>query len=100
MLSVREHFRNRERETGEPRVFVNRRGRGRVVPDARRPVPAADRDRLIGALDAEMRRRLPAPDRLLLGPDVLDVALPLSGRATAAGLGVLPRGSLSARTPS
>ncbi|MER7488681.1 TerD family protein [Streptomyces sp. NPDC126497] len=96
VLSVREHFQNRERETGEPRIFVNRRGRGRAAPDARRPVPAADRDRLIAALDAETRRRLPAPGRLLLDPDVLDVALPLSGRATAAGLGVLPRGSLSA----
>ncbi|MFF9753125.1 hypothetical protein C1708_06685 [Streptomyces sp. DH-12] len=96
VLSVREHFQNRERETGEPRIFVSRRGHGWAAPDARRPVPAADRDRLVAALDAEMRRRLPAPGRLLLDPDVLDVALPLSGRAAAAGLGVLPRGSVSA----
>ncbi|MFD7812925.1 TerD family protein [Streptomyces sp. NPDC059785] len=96
VLSVREHFHNRQRETAAPRVFVNRWGRGWVTSDARRPVPAADRDRLIAALDAELRRRLPAPGRLLVDPDVLDVALPLSGRATTAGLGVLPRGSLSA----
>lgn len=96
VLSVREHFHNRERETDAPRIFVNRRGRGWVTPDYRPTIPAADRDRLIAALDAEMHRRLPAPGRLLLDPDVLDVALPLSGRATAAGLGVLPRGSVSA----
>ncbi|MFD6327714.1 hypothetical protein ACFWOL_33975 [Streptomyces sp. NPDC058442] len=96
VLSVREHFQNRERATGAPRLFVNRRGRGWAAPDTRPPVPAADRDRLTAALDAELRRRLPAPGRLLLDPDVLGVALPLSGRATAAGLGVLPRGSLSA----
>ncbi|MCK8438482.1 TerD family protein [Streptomyces sp. D2-8] len=96
VLSVREHFQNRERVSDQPRIFVNRRGHGWVTPDARPPVPAADRDRLITALDAEMRRRLPAPRRLLLDPDVLDVALPLSGRASAAGLGVLPRGSISA----
>ncbi|GHE42409.1 hypothetical protein GCM10018771_23600 [Streptomyces cellulosae] len=96
VLSVREHFHNRERQTGEPRIFVNRRGRGWAAPDARRPVPAADRDRLVAALDAEMRRRLPAPGRLLVDPDVLDVALPLSGKAAGAGLGVLPRGSVSA----
>jgi stress response protein SCP2 len=47
-------------------------------------------------LDDATRRRLPSPERLLIDPDVLDVALPLSGKATAAGLGVLPRGSLSA----
>lgn len=96
VLSVREHFHNRERESDEARVFVNRRGRAWVSADYRPPVPAPDRDRLIAALDAEMRRRLPAPGRLLIDPDVLDVALPLSGRATAAGLGVLPRGSVSA----
>jgi stress response protein SCP2 len=96
VLSVREHFQNRERASAQPRIFVNRRGRGWVTPDARPPVPAADRDHLVTALDAEMRRRLPAPGRLLLDPEVLDVALPLSGRATAAGLGVLPRGSTSA----
>ncbi|MET9503915.1 TerD family protein [Streptomyces sp. NPDC006622] len=96
VLSVREHFHNRERESDQPRIFVNRRGRGWVTPDVRPPVPAADRERLIAALDAELRRRLPTPGRLLLDPDILDVALPLSGRATAAGLGVLPRGSVSA----
>ncbi|MEU2156419.1 hypothetical protein ABZ532_15600 [Streptomyces sp. NPDC019396] len=96
LLSVREHLHNRARESDEPRIFVNRRGRAWVTPDVRPPVPAADRDRLISALDAQMRRRLPAPGRLLLDPDVLDVALPLSGRATAPGLGVLPRGSTSA----
>ncbi|MFI0238046.1 hypothetical protein [Streptomyces sp. NPDC016845] len=95
VLAVREHLHNRQRETGEHRVFVNRRGRAWVAPDARRPVPAADRDRLIAALDAELRRRLPTPAHLLLDPDILDVALPLSGKAAAAGLGVLPRGSVS-----
>ncbi|MEW2179201.1 hypothetical protein AB0890_23065 [Streptomyces sp. NPDC005406] len=96
VLSVREHFQNRTGETDAPRIFVNRRGGGWVAPDFRPPVPAADRDRLIAALDAEIRRRLPAPGRLLVDPAVFDVALPLSGRASAGGLGVLPRGSVSA----
>ncbi|MBP5872071.1 MULTISPECIES: hypothetical protein [Streptomyces] len=96
VLSVREHFHNRERESDRPRIFVNRRGRAWVTRDRRRPVPAADRDGLIAALDAEIRRRLPVAGRLLIDPDIVDVALPLSGRATSAGLGVLPRGSVSA----
>jgi hypothetical protein len=98
LLSVREHLHNRtekhEDDDGR-RVFVNRLGRAWVTDDTRAPVPTAERDRLIAALDAELRRRLPAPGHLLIDPDVLDVALPLSGRATTAGLGVLPRGSLS-----
>ncbi|MGW3496000.1 hypothetical protein [Streptomyces sp. NPDC001020] len=95
VLSVREHLHNRARETGERRVFVNRLGRAWVTDDARPPVPAPERKRLIAALDAELRRRLPAAGHLLIDPDVLDVALPLSGKATASGLGVLPRGSMS-----
>ncbi|MFH0517608.1 TerD family protein [Streptomyces sp. M41] len=95
VLSVREHLHNRAEDTGERRVFVNRLGRAWVMEDDRPPVPAAERDRLVAALDAELRRRLPAPGRLLIDPDVLDVALPLSGKAVSSGLGVLPRGSVS-----
>lgn len=95
VLSVREHLANRAQDTGERRVFVNRLGRAWVTEDDRPPVLPPERERLIAALDAEIRRRLPAPGHLLIDPDVLDVALPLSGRASAAGLGVLPRGSLS-----
>ncbi|MFJ9646313.1 hypothetical protein [Streptomyces sp. NPDC101206] len=95
LLSVREHFHNRTQEAARRRVFVNRGGRAWVGPDTRPPVPEPDVKRLVAALDAETRRRLPEAGHLLVDPAVLDVALPLSGKATAAGLGVLPRGSLS-----
>ncbi|CAL9332514.1 hypothetical protein [Streptomyces sp. enrichment culture] len=96
LLSVVEHLRNRARRTGAQRVFVNRLGRGHVADDTRRPVPDAVRERLLALLDAELRRRVGGAGRVLVDPDVLDVALPLSGRASTAGLGVLPRGSVSA----
>ncbi|MFD0373408.1 hypothetical protein [Streptomyces sp. NPDC127114] len=81
---------------GEPRrVFVNRSGGAWVTEDVRGPLPSAVRERLVALLDAETRRRLTVPERLLVDPAVLDVALPLSGRAASAGLGVLPRGSVS-----
>ncbi len=95
VLSVREYLHNRAEETGRKRVFINRGGRAHVTDDARRAVPEDERKRLIAVLDAETARRLPSPERLLVDPEVLGVALPLSGRATAAGLGVLPRGSVS-----
>ncbi|MEV4427432.1 hypothetical protein ACIGN6_17015 [Streptomyces sp. NPDC053792] len=95
VLSLREHVQNRAGTTGDRRVFVNRVGAAWVTPDTREPLPPAVRERLCAVLDAETRRRLPAPGHLLVDPAVLDVALPLSGRATAAGLGVLPRGSVS-----
>ncbi|POX49879.1 hypothetical protein C3489_23580 [Streptomyces sp. Ru71] len=95
LLSVAEHLRNRAWATGERRVFVGRTGRAWVTEDTRPPVLPPERERLIAVVDAEMRRRLPDTAHVLVDPDVLDVALPLSGRATTAGLGVLPRGSLS-----
>ncbi|MFI8434533.1 TerD family protein [Streptomyces sp. NPDC079020] len=95
LLSVREHFHNRVREAGDRRVFVNGLARAWVTADTRPPVPPSERERLTAVLDAETRSRLPEPEHLLIDPGILDVALPLSGRATASGLGVLPRGSLS-----
>ncbi|MGC0342905.1 hypothetical protein [Streptomyces sp. SLBN-8D4] len=95
VLSVREYLQNRADETGRKRVFVNRAGRAHVADDTRGVVPQAERGRLIAVLDAEIGRRLPSPERVLVDPEVLGVALPLSGRATSAGLGVLPRGSVS-----
>ncbi|MEU9476122.1 hypothetical protein [Streptomyces sp. NPDC048191] len=95
LLSVREHLHNRGEETGERRVFVNRLGRAWVTDDTRPPVPASERTRLVAAIDAELRGRLATAEHLLIDPDVLDVALPLSGKATTSGLGVLPRGSVS-----
>ncbi|MEV6331034.1 hypothetical protein [Streptomyces sp. NPDC051909] len=103
VLSLREHAQNRTgrirtgvAEAGAPRrVFVNRSGGAWVTEDTRGPLPEAVRDRLTALLDAEIRRRITVPERLLVDPEALAVALPLSGRAAAAGLGTLPRGSVS-----
>ncbi|MFT2019321.1 hypothetical protein ACMA1D_26265 [Streptomyces sp. 796.1] len=95
LLSVREHLGNRSGDARHGRLFVNRFGGAWAAPDRRRALPDAVRSRLIATLDAETRRRLPTPGHLLVDPEVLDVTLPLSGRASAAGLGVLPRGSRS-----
>ncbi|WP_037559605.1 TerD family protein [Spirillospora albida] len=95
LLSVREHLLNRESGAAQ-RVFANRLGRGWCGPDTRAPLEPEVIGRLASLIDAEVRRRLPPMGRLLIDPDVLDVALPLSGKAAGDGLGVLPRGS---RTP-
>ncbi|CAL9634661.1 hypothetical protein [Streptomyces sp. enrichment culture] len=95
LLSVREHLHNRGAGSDRRRVFVNRAGGGWVADDTRAPLPDRERTELIAALDAETARRLPDPGHLLVDPEMLDVALPLSGRAAPSGLGVLPRGSVS-----
>ncbi|MFB9197646.1 hypothetical protein ACFFWA_32290 [Actinomadura verrucosospora] len=95
LLSVREHLLNRAGEPGRTRLFANRLGRGAAVPDTRPPLEPDAAERLAAMLEDEIRGRLPAVGRLVVDPDVLDVALPLSGKAAGKGLGVLPRGSVT-----
>ncbi|MFE5792573.1 hypothetical protein ACFQ8C_08340 [Streptomyces sp. NPDC056503] len=96
VLSVREHLQNRHDASGAARrLFVNRDGSAWVTADTRRDLPRDVQRRLLALLDGETRRRLPATGRLLVDPGILDVALPLGGRASSGGFGVLPRGSVS-----
>ncbi|MFI6867899.1 TerD family protein [Nocardia sp. NPDC050406] len=94
VLSLREHVENR-RGPRRRRVFANRSGRGRVVPDTRPAIDAAVLERLRSLLDDEVRRRLSVTGPVVVDPDILGVALPLSGKATGHGFGMLPRGSVS-----
>ncbi|MFD4372990.1 hypothetical protein [Streptomyces sp. NPDC058486] len=97
VLSVWEHLLNRHDRSGAPRrLFVNRNGSAWVTADTRQDLPRDVQRRLLALLDGETRRRLPAAGRVLVDPGILDVALPLSGRASSGGFGVLPRGSVSA----
>jgi hypothetical protein len=101
LLSVREHFHNRgvEDKAGLPRIFANRQGRAWVAPEARTAIdPGARRD-LLAMLDEQVAARLPHTGRLVIDPAVAGVALPLTGKPAAPGLGVMPRGSVSAVTP-
>ncbi|MFL6120864.1 hypothetical protein, partial [Actinophytocola sp.] len=93
LCSLREHVGNRLTPASS-RMYVNRSRRAWVGPDTRPPLPAELVAGLSSLLDAEIGARLPEPQRpLLVDPEVLDVALPLSGKAAEGGFAVLPRGS-------
>ncbi|MBF9131245.1 hypothetical protein I0C86_20100 [Plantactinospora sp. S1510] len=93
LCSLREHVGNRL-TPASVRMYASRSRRAWVGPDERPPLPAGLVAELSSLLDAEISARLPEPGRpLVVDPQVLDVALPLSGRATEGGFGVLPRGS-------
>ena len=94
LCSVREHLANRA-EPDAARAFTTRSRRAWVTDDTRRPLPREVIARACALIDAELARRLPAVERLVVDPEVLDVALPLSGKATEDGFAVLPRGSRS-----
>ncbi|MFC4039540.1 hypothetical protein ACFO1B_14005 [Dactylosporangium siamense] len=93
LCSLREHVGNRL-TPASARLYANRSRRAWVGADERPPLPAELIAELSARLDAEIGARLPDPQRpLLVDPDVLDVALPLSGKAAEGGFAVLPRGS-------
>jgi hypothetical protein len=93
LCSLREHLGNRL-APASARMYASRSRSAWVGPDERPSLPAELVDELSSLLDAEIAARLPEFDRpLLVDPDVLDVALPLSGKAAEGGFAVLPRGS-------
>lgn len=95
LLSLREHLDNRAGRPGQGRVLANRFGRGKVLPDTRPRLDADLAAQVSRLLDDEVLRRLPETGHLVVDRNVLDVALPLSGKAAGDGLGVLPRGTVS-----
>ncbi len=93
LCSLREHVDNRL-TPASVRMYVGRSRRAWVGPDERPSLPAGLVAELSSLLDAEISARLPQSQRpLVVDPDVLDVALPLSGKAAEGGFAVLPRGS-------
>ncbi len=96
LLSLREHVDNRL-SPASARMYASRSRTAWVGRDERPPLPAELVAELAALLDAEISARLPAPARrLVVDPEVLDVALPLSGKAAEGGFAVLPRGSRAA----
>ncbi|HTJ33286.1 MAG TPA: hypothetical protein VL738_08645 [Dactylosporangium sp.] len=93
LCSLREHVENRL-TPASARMYANRARRAWVGPDERPPLPPGLVAELSALLDAQISARLPELDRpLVVDPEVLDVALPLSGKAAEGGFAVLPRGS-------
>lgn len=93
LCSLREHVGNRL-TPARVRMYASRSRRAFVGPDERPPLPADLVADLSARLDAEIDARLPEfAHPVLVDPDVLDVALPLSGKAAEGGFAVLPRGS-------
>jgi hypothetical protein len=93
LCSLREHIANRL-APASARIYPSRSRRAWVGPDRRPPLPAALVADLSSLLDAEIAGRLREFDHpVLVDPNVLDVALPLSGKASEGGFAVLPRGS-------
>src|SRR5262249_7888942 len=99
ILSVREHLQNRlekgETERGAAsRIFANSKGKAWVEPDRRPPLPGDLVGKLFGIFDAEVLRRLPEIERLVVNSEAFGLAVPLSDKSKSEGFGVMPRGSV------
>jgi hypothetical protein len=94
LLSVREHLQNRLTATVPARIFANRKGRMRTVPDTRDRLPADTVRDILALIDGEITARLP-DGPVIIDPAILGAALPLSGKPLPAGLGIFPRGSVT-----
>lgn len=93
VLGLREHLGNRRVATGS-RFAVNKAGKGWAMPDERTPLKGLLVDRVTEVLDRALARRLPAVNTLIVEPEMMGLALPLSEKKKPRGHGVLPRGSV------
>jgi stress response protein SCP2 len=94
IMSAREHFQNRLIEWETPhRVFANSKGKAWVTPDARTPLSQDLVEKLFDIFDAELLRRLPDIEHLVVNREVLGLALPLSDKNKSGGFAIMPRGS-------
>jgi len=94
ILSVCEHLQNRIAEREAPsRIFANSQGKAWVAPDSRTAIEQGTIERLFDIFDAELLRRLPNVERLIVNREVSSLALPLSDKNKASGFAIMPRGS-------
>lgn len=94
LLSLREHLLNRQ-DSDPFRLFPNKSGRAWVVEgDEREPLDPEVVAMLVGVIDWQMLQRLPSGAFVVVDPLALRLAIPLSGKANEAGMGVVNRGSM------
>lgn len=90
-IGLRQYLGNR-RERKTNRLFINKRGTGKVVADEQPVLGSFIVDPILAVIDKEIASRLEDGD-YIVDRNILNVALPLSNRQAGSGLGVLPRGS-------
>ncbi len=94
LLSIYQHIQNRLEGVNNTRIFVNREGKGYVMPDKRNDIKVASSKKILKLIEVEIFNRVPEVDNLVVDPSVEGVAVPLSEKSKSDGLGVLPRGSI------
>lgn len=94
VVGLRQYLENRNKDK-DTRVFVNRKGTGKVVENKQTKLDTAILNPVVRALDEEVVNRLPKAT-YIFNRDVLGVALPLSNKMTNSGFNVLSRGSVDA----
>ena len=92
LLSLREHLENR-RQMQEQRIFTNSKGRAWVTAEERAPLKESLLIACINLLDRAIEERLPIVDHLLVQPEMLQVAIPLSNKNMSSGFSIMPKGS-------
>lgn len=91
LVSLRQYLNNRT-EQKVNRLFINKKGTGKVVPDEQPTLSDESLFPINKVIDEEVQRRLPEGN-YLVNKDILKVALPLSNRQTNEGFATMPRGS-------
>ena len=93
LLGLRQYLNNRT-DQKTYRVFINRKGTGKVVEDNQPILGSELLTPINGLIDQEITNRLPE-STFVVDRNLLSVSLPLSNKLTNDGFGVMPRGSMA-----
>lgn len=92
LIGLRQYLDNRV-EPKTNRIFMNRKGTGRVEKDTQPLLSELVVNPVREIIDKEVAGRLEG-GVYIVNRDILNVALPLSNKATNSGYGIMPRGSV------
>src|SRR5258708_3443919 len=93
LLSLCEHLQNRGTQQAS-RIFPNKKGTAWVTSNSLKPLEARTVKKFVAVFEQELLRRLPPLQHLVVDPEMLQVAVPLSDKNKADGFAIMPRGSM------
>jgi len=92
LISLRQYLFNRH-EQKSLRLFINRKGTGKVVKDEQPVLPRGLTTPISDLIDTEIQSRFKA-GTYIVDEDILTAAIPLSNKMTGTGFGIVPRGTV------
>jgi stress response protein SCP2 len=93
LLSLEQHLLNRCLSTSDTRIFINKKGKGYVIPNSLSDISDRKYEKIHNIIHSEIEDRIPSFKNLIIDDNIKNIAIPLSEKNKTEGFNILPRGS-------